>query len=226
MARALITLNVVLLASATVADSLDVSNDGSRCSQLVLGPTRLALRYSHNVPAKRSIPTATNHLQAFFDKYPGFTYNCSNPATSEFHRLAGFLHWPEPERYKCKRLFRNALVKEFERIYGRDENLESWQTLYRVLNISPIPGTLKGCRKKIQGIFVNLVDLVDLPNAQEPIKLFEDEKALSSYTLQSGKCFPEERARASGLLKVLLRNIFNPQDTRRRSRAQRRRGGF
>ncbi|RDB27496.1 hypothetical protein Hypma_003779 [Hypsizygus marmoreus] len=98
--------------------------------------------------------TGLNHLQAFFNGYPGingypgFTYNPSNPATSEFNRMARLLQWSQYERNENKDYFKDALVKEFNTIYGTDENsLESWQTLCRVLSITPIPETLKVCRE-------------------------------------------------------------------------------
>ncbi|RDB14552.1 hypothetical protein Hypma_016592 [Hypsizygus marmoreus] len=91
--------------------------------------------------------TSSNHLQAFFDGYPEFTYNPSNPATSEFNRMARLLQWSQYERNENKDYFKDALVKEFNTIYGTDENsLESWQTLCRVLNITPVPETLKTLR--------------------------------------------------------------------------------
>jgi hypothetical protein len=52
------------------------------------------------------------------------------------------------DRDKAWMDFRDALVLEFNEIYGTDENdLRSWQALCRVLSIVPVPAMLNECRK-------------------------------------------------------------------------------
>jgi hypothetical protein len=76
--------------------------------------------------------------------------------------------------------------------------------------------------KAIKKTHVNLVDLVDRPNN---IRIFATEVALSDYTKEKGKIFPKKNAYAGGLLKYLLRNIENPDAKRgaRHARVKRRR---
>ncbi|KAF5385118.1 hypothetical protein D9615_000898 [Tricholomella constricta] len=169
--------------------------------------------------------SSTNTLDEFFDgyAYSGFSYDPNKPAWDEFHRMARFLHWGKEKKAEERESFKDALVQAFNGIYGTDENnLESWQTLCRVLSITPLPEGLEACREAVKRTYVNLVDLVDLPNSQSALMIFDTEAALSEYTLENHKIFPKENAYAGGLLKHLLRNIMNPRAVTR-SRPQRRR---
>jgi hypothetical protein len=58
---------------------------------------------------------------------------------------------------------------------------------------------------------VNIVDLVDAGGTRLVTK-FRSEKALSKYTLKTGKIFPRENIHAGGLLRALLRRILHPPD--------------
>jgi hypothetical protein len=69
----------------------------------------------------------------------------------------------------------------------------------------------------VKATYVNLVDLVHVPNSAERLVLFDSEDALSRYTKETGKWFPRENAYAGGLLKYLLRDIVIP-GTRSRGR--------
>lgn len=91
---------------------------------------------------------STNHLQDFFNNYPEFNYVPANGASGELYRMYDFFGWDRDEKEEAKELFKDALVQEFNKIYGTDENdIESWHTLCRVLTIDPIPDGLKACRE-------------------------------------------------------------------------------
>lgn len=78
----------------------------------------------------------------------------------------------------------------------------------------PISAALRRLTNQYQlvdSIFVNLVDLVDMPNTGVLVRLFETEGELSKYTKRKNKIFPREDARAGGLLKHLLRQIARPR---------------
>jgi hypothetical protein len=68
----------------------------------------------------------------------------------EFNRMCNEFGW-DVDDYKmhdAKRGFKSAMVQEFNDIYGTDETeIETWQHLCRILNIYPVPTSLKGCRK-------------------------------------------------------------------------------
>lgn len=92
----------------------------------------------------------SKHLQDFFSDFKLFTYNPAEAATEEFHRLGQVYgwEWESEEREEARQRFKDAMVQEFNAIYGTDENdINSWYGLCRVLNISPIPETLEACRE-------------------------------------------------------------------------------
>ena len=60
-----------------------------------------------------------------------------------------------------------------------------------------------------EGKFVNLVDLVDTGNTGQCATQFDILEKLKEYTINTGKFFSKESAYAGGMLKFLLREIFN-----------------
>jgi len=118
------------------------------------------------------------------------------------------------EREAAYQLLRDAMTKQFNEIYGTDaDSLNAWQNLCRVLDISPIPENLKGCRETVMNTHVNLVDLTERKG--QHVTKFSSETELSEYTQEEKKYFPKENAHAGGLLKYLLRQIFDPSSSNR-----------
>ncbi|CAE6428049.1 unnamed protein product, partial [Rhizoctonia solani] len=145
------------------------------------------------------------YLKAFFAKYPSFSYDSSRPVMSEFYHMCDHFRWErgDEEREEARDYFKDALVQEFNTIYGTDHNsLVAWQSLCRVLNLDVIPGELEACRQLVKSMHVNIVDLVDTRATQAPVTHFPSEAALSSYTISTGKYFPKESAYAGGLLSL------------------------
>ncbi|CAE6420160.1 unnamed protein product [Rhizoctonia solani] len=159
------------------------------------------------------------YLKVVFEKYPSFDYDGSKPVMSEFYRMCDEFGWEkgDQEREEARDSLKDALVQEFNAIYGTDhKSLAAWQSLCRVLNLTNVPNEMEACRQLVKSMHVNIVDLVDTPATQEPVTHFVSEAALSTYTVQTGKYFPKENAYAGGLLKYLLRNIINPGKSHRR----------
>ncbi|KAH8800384.1 hypothetical protein F5884DRAFT_825056 [Xylogone sp. PMI_703] len=157
--------------------------------------------------------TTTNpdHIDAFFARYPRFDYNPSSPIWAEFDRMCDRFRWryESDERRDARDLFREAIVEQFNSLYGTDVNdLGSWQNLCHILNIVPVPDSLKYCREVIKRTHVNLVDLVDTQRTGEAVKVFRTVEELRQYTRQNRKIFPRDEAKAGGLLRYLLRKIF------------------
>lgn len=73
---------------------------------------------------------------------------------------------------------------------------------------------------------MNLVDLVDgFEDPDRAITKFNSVKALSEYTVSTGKYFPRGNVHAGDLLKYLLRQILCPPSERQtHSRGGKRRG--
>ncbi|KAG8769067.1 hypothetical protein FRC12_005189 [Ceratobasidium sp. 428] len=117
--------------------------------------------------------------------------------------------------------YRLALVLQFNETYGIDGNdLGSWQNLCRVVRVQGVPGTVSACKKAIKKIKVNLVDLVDEPNTGVLVKRFKSLSALRNYSEEADKVFPRDDAKAGGILKHLLRELFCQPRPRRRGQAQ------
>jgi hypothetical protein len=56
--------------------------------------------------------------------------------------------WGKDDRDEAREGFKDALVQEFNKMYGTDVNdLGSWQGLCRVLGIAPVPDKLNECRE-------------------------------------------------------------------------------
>lgn len=170
-------------------------------------------------------------LAEFFSQYSeDFRYDPKKAATSEFYRLCDHFDWErgDDERESAHRKFKDALTQQFNANYGTDaDDLAAWQNLCLRLCIEPIPSSLERCRRAVTSTHVNLVDLVDgFENPSTPVKIFKTVKALSEYTIETGKYFPRTNVHAGDLLKHLLRQILNPPSERQKhSRGGKRRGG-
>ncbi|KAG6919875.1 hypothetical protein DXG01_015583 [Tephrocybe rancida] len=156
-----------------------------------------------------------NAPDAFFGEHYGFEYDPSQPAWDEFNHLAQCEDWNRKEREDRRASGKGALVQAFNTIYGTDEHsLQSWMTLCQALRITPPPQGLRACREAVEATHVNLVDLVDLPNSEKPIRLFGSEEELSAYTVATRKFFPRNDVEAGSLLQCLLRHILSPGQRR------------
>ncbi|KAG8754330.1 hypothetical protein FRC11_006712, partial [Ceratobasidium sp. 423] len=165
------------------------------------------------VPPTQATPKES-HVQAFFDSYyPTFKYKKSKPAVTQFKELKKEYrgYWTKDDAKEAHEAFKNALTKDFNDIYGTDENdLASWQKLCTVLNLRDIPDDVESCKKLVRPMCVNLIDLVDTPYTGKPAKHFKSEAELSEYTRCTGKYFPRDNVYAGDLLKYLLRQIMAP----------------
>ncbi|CAE6428061.1 unnamed protein product [Rhizoctonia solani] len=171
-----------------------------------------------------SIGDPRAHVRAFFnrDEYGDFDYQPMEPVMGEFYRMCNYYRWSsakdanrqyiDPDREMASRGFKDALTLQFNAIYGTDENsLMGWQNLCVVLNLSDVPGELDACRDLVRSMYVNIIDLVEVPITLRFVEHFKTEMALSKYTKRHGKYFPLDNAYAGGLLKFLLRRIMVPR---------------
>ena len=89
-------------------------------------------------------------LEDFFSNYPRFDYDATESASHEFYRLCDEYHWDRdhPARKAAHQDFKDALVQQFNDIYGIDEDdLGEWQKLCHVVNMNRIPDDLDACRE-------------------------------------------------------------------------------
>ncbi len=67
----------------------------------------------------------------------------------EFYRMCDDFHWwgEDPRKLAARQLFKDALTKQFNAIYGTNvDDINSWQKLCQILDITPIPDDLDDCR--------------------------------------------------------------------------------
>lgn len=135
------------------------------CESIIGG---LTIEFSEKSSSLRSAPKKnTNrqdgpptHLDRFFAKYPAFKRDPSKSAVTEFNRMREFFGWTKDneEGRKASREFRDAMSKQFNDIYGTDvKSLDSWRKLCQVLEIFPIPTTVKRCREVSDGMATFMV---------------------------------------------------------------------
>jgi hypothetical protein len=87
-------------------------------------------------------------LVEYFAQYPRFNYDSTRSPTEEFRRLSKHSKWGKSARRDAREEFQLALVKEFNGLYGTDEfDIHSWQALFRVLGLAPIPESVPECQK-------------------------------------------------------------------------------
>lgn len=88
------------------------------------------------------------HLDAFFQLYPNFEYDSSQPVMSQFYKMCDRFEYEDKTFVKkeAQEGVKDAIAKQFNFTYGEDVNdIRSWQNLCRVLNV-PIPEGLEACR--------------------------------------------------------------------------------
>jgi hypothetical protein len=76
--------------------------------------------------------------------------------------------------------------------------------------------------KLVWDAHVNIVDLLESARTGAPVQKFATLEDLREYTMEPEKRFPKKSAYTGGLLKELLREIFNPYFGRRRNGSEKR----
>ncbi|KAI0356621.1 hypothetical protein OH77DRAFT_216487 [Trametes cingulata] len=167
------------------------------------------------VAMETTAPAQIYPIQAFFANYPEFDYDAQAPFFEEFRRLEADLHWERKQREIAREELRDAMVRQFNSMYGTSaDDLASWQLLCTALGMSPIPNDIKSCQRKVKATHVNLVDFIEAPLTGKPVQTFKSEAKLSKYTQETKKYFPRDNVNSGSLLRCLLRQIMNPNARR------------
>ncbi|KAG9308168.1 hypothetical protein JVU11DRAFT_12394 [Chiua virens] len=180
-------------------------------------------------PSPIPSPTMTAPLEDFFAQFAtlGFAYNQNSTAHNNFARLRRTSGWnSDPATIASLRVdFNDALVQQFNFLFGTDSDLGAWQNLCGVIDITPVPDTIDDCTRLVWDANVNIVDLLESMRTGEPVHKFATLDELRVYTRKNkGKMFPKESAYTGGLLKELLREIINPYLGNRRNGSAKRKG--
>ncbi|KAI0370260.1 hypothetical protein BV20DRAFT_1052600 [Pilatotrama ljubarskyi] len=175
----------------------------------------LTLDHHQQWYVETTAPAQLYPIQAFFANYPDFDYNAEAPFFEEFKRLETDLHWERKQREIAREELRDAMVRQFNTMYGTSaDDLGSWQLLCTALGMSPVPNNIKACQRKVKATHVNLVDFIEAPLTGKPVQTFKSEAKLSKYTQETKKYFPRDNVNSGSLLRCLLRQIMNPSARR------------
>jgi hypothetical protein len=92
----------------------------------------------------------SNAIGTFFSQYPEFDYNYENGVAEEFYRMCDFFNWERDngEREEARRAFKDAMVVQFNALYGTDiTKIENWHRLCVAVCIEPLPTTIVECKE-------------------------------------------------------------------------------
>ncbi|KAH0828875.1 hypothetical protein J3R83DRAFT_2262 [Lanmaoa asiatica] len=189
-------------------------------------------------------PATPPPLETFFAGFAavGFSYQPATSAQKNFARLCQVSGWARnsPARADAREGFKDALVQQFNFLYGVDGNdLAAWQNLCKTIGIEPFPDSIDECRKVggtmifiivcsshgaqlVWDAHVNIVDLIEAVRTGRPVRQFPTLDELAAYTKRTDRFFPKQNAYQGGLLKELLREIINPYFGKRRNGSQKR----
>ena len=155
-----------------------------------------------------------NPIQQFFARYRSFNYRPSADwrQLGPFNALAKHYKWSDERRKKEFRRLKSAWTQAVESEFS-GSSLSHYQSLCRDLDIKPIPDTLCECKAALKGVFVNIVDLMQYRTDRQKRRFtgkpqkFQTLKRLKEYSLEKGKYYRKEDAKAEmlrELLKVLI----------------------
>lgn len=93
-------------------------------------------------------------LEDFFAQFAslniGFTYTENSTAHNNFQRLRRVIQEDNSAALSVSVArvdFNDAMVNQFNFIFGTSSDLESWQNLCSAIDITPIPDDIKECRR-------------------------------------------------------------------------------
>lgn len=149
-------------------------------------------------------------IEAFFHKYPSFSYRPSPDwrQLGPFHALAKHCQWSKERRKtelkRLKRTWTRVVESEFS-----GSSILYYQSLCEDLDIIPIPDTVDECKAVLKKVFVNIVDLMQYRTDQQkgrgatkPQK-FCTLKQLKEYSNKMAKYYSKEEAKAEMLRELL-----------------------
>jgi len=146
-------------------------------------------------------------LDRFFGSYSAFQYDTSKSSAEEFQRLRRSSGWRrgDSEGERAWSDFRQALVKEFNWLFGTDpSDLLPWQNMCRFVGISGKKDTCHDCHTALKSQNFNLIDLVDVRRSGTGVvQVFSTEESLQEYTKKTASYFPYGHPKAGNLLRKL-----------------------
>ncbi|KAF8457335.1 hypothetical protein BDZ91DRAFT_744248 [Kalaharituber pfeilii] len=195
---------------------------------------------------RREDVNKSSPIDDFFHNFPKFKYNPRQHPIDAYYRLAEVENWEGDDCTNEYPSFYNATREEFmwqlmrqRRLIlvrnvrdsrkvpvddmreggGGDETLKGWERLCLIMD-RDIPATPEEAEADLQGIFVNIYDLIHQLRIDRLHDLchFANLKSLADYSYQTGKIYPWREAEGSTILEFLLRplGIFKPKSKKKR----------
>jgi hypothetical protein len=166
--------------------------------------------------------------QSHFAQFESFTPNDNASFDDEFARLASSQNWtPGSQQYTRERTI--AIREEFKLHYfsqslplddtdrelTEEEKLKGYQNLCHEVGIPP-RDSIAECKKHLNKMLVNIVDLIDARRTLKKVKVWNDFEAFRNYTLQDRhRINMDEAKKDGGYLASLLQHLRGPRRRRR-----------
>ncbi|KAF7900368.1 uncharacterized protein EAF01_007670 [Botrytis porri] len=109
---------------------------------------------------------------------------------------------------KTAKTKKKTVVGLWEDYFGNETELANWQRLCVDVGLEEIPTSITKCRKALGKVWVNIFDFLDAKAEGKPVKRYQSERKLATYTLNTGKIYPKHKAKEGGPARVLLAHIF------------------
>ncbi|PPR03699.1 hypothetical protein CVT24_007420 [Panaeolus cyanescens] len=174
------------------------------------------------VNAQLKVYDTTNlPIEQFFNEYHylDFRYVAADSASMNLLRLqkriSAILDDPiefedrQQIQYEVKERYNRALIDQFNAVYGMKDSLKGWQDLCRRVGYPKPPQSMDDCKKIMETMHVNLVDLTEAIGDSSSVFVFPDVETLSECHLEDrcsqGYCpAPDSTAMAKPLQLKLL----------------------
>ncbi|KAB8303264.1 hypothetical protein EYC80_004706 [Monilinia laxa] len=107
-------------------------------------------------------------------------------------------------KLKTGKTKKKDVVGLWQGYFGNETELENWQRLCVDVGMEEVPTSITQCRKALGKVWVNIFDFLDAKAEGKPVKRYKSERKLATYTMNSGKIYPKEKAKQGGPVRALL----------------------
>ncbi|KAJ5273653.1 hypothetical protein N7478_008778 [Penicillium angulare] len=169
--------------------------------------TRRTQAPSSQTSASSGRKTPSHVHLSFFDRFPAFEYDDTQPVISEFSSLSLARGWKNGSK-TWKKNWKLCMSEFYDNVIGAHINdPETWQQLCHKLDIEGDLGSITKCKKALAKVHVNIVDLLECWTKDHSPRIFRNKAALANYTKQNNRFFSRDLAKQDKLLRVLLRRL-------------------
>jgi len=148
-------------------------------------------------------------VERYFSEFPGYA---GGPRPGEdwrrlgsFNQLADEKHWSRPVREQEFLRLKDAQIEVVEIEINSLSTINDYQALCRQVGIPEVPESARQAYTLLSGVFVNLVDLIQLrkTGGQGSVTNYGSSGALKDYSETERKVCPVPQKRSKVLRKLL-----------------------